>query len=220
MQLLKDINIIKYFYVFVIVLINYLISYLLNYFIIHYIFVEWHILSTSKYILFLANLINLIIVVIQWYLFNKKLKKIDKQFINRLPIIFLYLFIFVATALYQLYIIGEIEYIQVSVLSKKIFYIISFIVLIPIFEELIYRDILVRVLINNNNISIGNIVYISLLFTLIHIISNNINWLYLFFVFIIGAILLLIRLRKGLLASIIVHSLVNLIVFLFRLDIW
>ena len=73
-----------------------------------------------------------------------------------------------------------------------------------------------RIIVNKNNIVVSSII-ISFLFMLIHIDSNNIDLSYLFYIFITGMVLFFVRLNNGLFNSIVVHSLINLTVYVFQL---
>ena len=104
---------------------------------------------------------------------------------------------------------------ELDVLLNDWIVFMTIVIFTPIIEELVYRGILVHILFKNSTLGLIEIVYISFLFMLAHI-DLTVNFLYLGYIFTIGVILLLIRIRKGLLVSIFIHSLINLIVFFFR----
>ncbi|MFV0469765.1 MAG: lysostaphin resistance A-like protein [Dysgonomonas sp.] len=105
------------------------------------------------------------------------------------------------------------------VLYREIFYIITFLILYPIIEEIFFRGILLKMLANDIPL-ILNIIIVSLLFASIHIFSIrgldfSIMYLSQFFIFIIISSFIYIK-TKNIYCSILFHFVYNLCWYLFR----
>ncbi len=200
-----------YLYVFLIAAISYGFSFLLTIFVSRYIVIDWQLVS-SKFLLPTTVLLNLLIIILLWLFFDKRLDKIDIKQPKIKFTIFLYIIAVVLTIIYQLH-QGKSNFREITDILEKWPLFISIVVLIPIIEELVYREILVRFLYINGVISVISILFVSFLFTLTHIGLDSTNWLYMIYIFIIGITLLFIRIKNGLFASMITHIFINAIVW-------
>lgn len=202
-----------YAYALLLTAANFLLSILLTFFVLRYLVSEWKIISFD-YLLITVVLLNLLVVLIQWYYLAKN-KTLGIFEIPKNSFITggLYLGIILLTILYQFY-HGNTPSINKKDLFYQIPLLLSTIVIVPIIEELVYREILIKILGIKSKLTFIDLIYLSFLFTLIHIDINSINWLYLAHIFIMGIFLLLIRIRLGLAASIVMHIVINGIAWL------
>ena len=197
-------------------IIDYYLTSYLGYIIATYVYLKWKLLSINN-LLILAYFIKLPIVLLTW-LFIKKYFSETKFNQTKYPKFKVYLIALFPTIIFLIYrhIINDISYIEISNYRQVVRYVITYLFLVPIVEELIYRGIMFRIIVNKNNIVVSSII-ISFLFMLIHIDPNNIDLSYLFYIFITGMVLFFVRLNNGLFNSIVVHSLINLTVYIFQL---
>ncbi len=106
-------------------------------------------------------------------------------------------------------------------LSNHIYYLLYFIVLVPITEELMFRGFLLKKLIDNNQKRVYPVLFVSVLFALIHI--NFYSFLFtdsiLLFsrTFIFGVItsIIFIRMGENIIYPILLHVMNNLLAFIF-----
>jgi len=206
----------KYLLVILISVIDYYLTSYLGYIIATYVYLKWKLLSINN-LLILAYFIKLPIVLLTWLLIKKYFSE-TKFNQTKYPKFKVYLIALFPTIIFLTYrhIINDISYVEISNYRQVVRYVITYLFLIPIVEELIYRGIMFRIIVNKNNIVVSSII-ISFLFMLIHIDSNNIDLSYLFYIFITGMVLFFVRLNNGLFNSIVVHSLINLTVYVFQL---
>lgn len=207
----------KYLYILVIAVINYFASIFIGYLVFSY-------LNSNGYTygggLVIAYSINAIIVFFEWLFFKEYLNKIKNIILGNINVL-IYSSLFLFPVFYFIYkvIFGKLVYLDTSDMTKVIYYIASNIIIVPVIEELIYRDVLYRVFFKNSDEVVKGIVFISFLFTLTHIASWDINWFYLIHTFFLSIIFFLLRIRYGLLYAILAHSFVNFIWFLLKISI-
>ncbi len=210
----------KYLLALLVSIINYLITYLLGFLVSKYFYNEWQLISINT-IFFFIYLFNVIIVFIEWLIFNKFFRYVQYVEQSEYKTIF-YLFFFLLPTFffigYKLS-IGDVHGFNIKNYTQVINYVAVHILFIPVIEELIYRDIMFKILVKNKRNIVLVSIFISFLFMLTHISPDNVDLLYLFYIFLNGMLLFLIRLKKGLLFSIIAHSSINLVVYLFQLKI-
>lgn len=106
-------------------------------------------------------------------------------------------------------------------LSNHIYYFLHFIVLVPITEELMFRGFLLKKLIDNNQKQAYPVLFVSVLFALIHINFYSFSFtdsIILFtrtFFFGIIAGMIFIRMGKNIIYPILLHVMNNLFAFIF-----
>ena len=199
--------------------LNYLITFFLGYFLSYSLYDEIS-QKAYVYILSIVNTFNLFLVFIEWWLIRKYILKEQKEFYkivnNKLyRNILVVLFPALAFAIYSLLTDRLISLDFENHIHEIINQILVYILLIPLIEEIIYREILFKLLIKAKTKIYWIGLVTSLLFTLIHINPLEFDLFYLLYIFIIGLVLFFVRLKNGLLASIITHSLVNSIMIIF-----
>ena len=216
----------KYIYVILFTVFNYLLTYAIGYFIgrIAGILLVQNLSDTDpitvkKAALAVVYSINIIIVLIEWKIFKKYIGKIKPIASNNINIL-MFVGVLIIPIFYIIYrfFIG-IPYTDTSDTSIVLYSIVSNIILLPIIEELIYRDILFRVFFKNSDDVVKGILFISFLFTLTHIGSWNINWLYLIHIFFLSIFFFFLRIKYGLLYAILAHSFINFTWFLLKIRI-
>lgn len=208
----------KYIFILLISVFNYFLTYYIVFFIAKFLYNEEQLIPV-KAVFVVTYSINIVLVLIEWKIFIKyigKIKTIASNNINLLMFVVLSI-IPISYILYKGFL--GVPYIDISDTEVVLYSIVSSIILLPIIEELIYRDILYRVFFKNSADVVKGILFISFLFTLTHIASWDINWFYLIHVFFLSIIFFLLRIKYGLLYSILAHSFVNFIWFLLKIRI-
>ncbi len=198
--------------------LNYAITFLLGYF---FSYLLYYRLSETGfiYILSIVYFFNLLIVLAEWWIIKRYFIKeseisqvTNNKVLRNIFIVLLPAFLFTG---YRLY-IGNLASFNIDT-DKIINHIIVYVLLIPVIEEIIYRDVLFKILIKTKIKIVLVAIIISFLFMLTHIDPYKFDLLYLIYAFIVGMGLFFVRLKNGLFFSILTHSLINLIILLFYL---
>lgn len=207
--------------IFLIFILNYLISFFLGYFLSYTLYDEIS-QKVYVYILSIVNTFNLLVVFIEWWIIRQYIFKeqkesykiINDKLLRNILIVLFPAFLF---AIYSLFTNRLISLDFERHINEIINQILVYILLIPLIEEIIYREILFKILIKAKTKIYWIGLITSFLFTLIHVNPLEFDLFYLLYIFIIGLGLFFVRLKNGLLASIVTHSLVNLIMIVFYL---
>lgn len=211
----------KYIYVLLVAIVNYAITFFIGYLVSTFLYLELKVIPLSI-IFVLIYTINIVIVFIEWILLNKFFKELNVKFEKSVNIKTYILLLILPTILFLSYkiFVNDFVYIEIINSTQVLFYILSNIILVPIIEEILYRDILIKILLNKGSGILFTAIFTSFLFSLTHLVPDDIDMLYLVYIFLNGMVLFYIRIKNNLFFAIISHSIINLVVYFFEINMW
>ncbi|SMC81046.1 hypothetical protein [Moheibacter sediminis] len=201
-------------------ILNYAITFSLGYF-FSYLLYDRLSETAFIYILSIVYFFNLLIVLAEWWIIKKYFlkeqeftNKINSRAIGNILIVLIPTFLFAGYKLFT----GNLLSFNINTdFDKIINHIIVYILLMPVIEQIIYGDILFKILIKTK-IKIALVAtIISFLYMLTSMDPYKIDLMYLVYTFIVGMGLFFVRLKNGLFFSIVAHSLINLVILFFYL---
>ena len=205
----------KWFLSILFVLLNYLFIFFAVPFVYKFFFERLSIINISD-IFIIVHFLDVLFVLFLYAIFYKYYRQSVSERNNDKNIEFLYLVIIVMlpTIVFLLYkyLVGEINYNDFNV--KEFFlYQLAYITFIPFTEEILFREILYKILIKYNIFVVS--IFISILFTVIHIGVGEFDLIYLLYIFLNGVVLFYVRYKKNLYYVIASHAMINMIVIFF-----
>lgn len=222
LKMLKKINFIKNG------LVIFICFYVINLILSYFLFVDNYILNNTSYSYEQLEIIQLLIILILLYYFNKKIdggikiKKTDVKLYPFLVLVLISVILFRISIDPIIWIDKTLHFIEVPVNNdypndndfiENTLIFFSTVVLTPIVEETMFRGIIIKSL---NNLEIKyKILISSIFFSLMHL-PIDINSLII--IFFLGIILGIITIKLGLIFAIIFHFIYNLIWYLLNIN--